>query len=149
VATGNLHACALLAGGSVQCWGSNVSGQLGEPTYQATYEWSPAPAVPGLGTAVAISAGNVHTCALISNGTVQCWGDNGYGELGNGTTTSSSSPVTVVGLQSVTQVSAGGDFTCALTSNGFVYCWGDNSEGEMGIGATSQTPQSTPGLVKW
>ena len=149
VAAGGYFACALLTGNSVRCWGANFAGELGESSLTYSYVYSPADPVSGLSTVAAMSAGNDHMCVLTSSGTVQCWGDNGSGELGNGTTTNSLTAVTVVGLQGVTQVAAGLNFTCALTSGGSVYCWGDNSYGAMGNGTTSQTPQTTPALVKW
>lgn len=95
-----------------------------------------------------ISAGDGHTCAVIGTAsTLWCWGDNTYGQLGNGTTTSSTTPVQVVGLSGVTAVSAGGQHTCALLADGAPRCWGRNNFGQLGNGmspAVSAVPM-TPG----
>jgi alpha-tubulin suppressor-like RCC1 family protein len=93
VTAGADYFCALRSGGAVECWGINVSGQLGGGTTKTT---SPTPvAVSGLSGAIDIAAGANHTCALLADGTVECWGANYYGQLGNGTTTGSTTPVPV------------------------------------------------------
>ena len=81
-----------------------------------------------------ITAGNLHTCAVLDSGGVRCWGSNDHGELGNGTTTTSTVPVVVSDLSGVLQVSAGGSHTCALVHGGTVKCWGLNGNGQLGNG---------------
>jgi alpha-tubulin suppressor-like RCC1 family protein len=79
-------------------------------------------------------AGVYHTCALMGDGTVQCWGFDQDGELGDGVLTSRSTPAPVYGVANATQISAGDYHTCALIADGSVYCWGDGKEGQLGSG---------------
>ena len=95
--------------------------------------------------ATEVSVGSYHTCALLTGGSVRCWGDNYYGELGNGTTTNSSTPVTVSDIATATAISAGDYYTCALLTGGSVRCWGYNAWGQLGNGTT--TDYSTPVTV--
>ena len=145
------HTCAQLDNGTVQCWGSNGYGQLGNGT---TTSSSIPVTVSGITTARAISASNGfygHTCAVLDDGTAQCWGNNVYGELGNGTTTSSSTPVTVSGITTAGAIAAGGylGHTCAQLDNGTVQCWGYNGSGQLGDGTTtlSSTPVTVSGIT--
>ena len=124
----------MLGDGTARCWGNNWFGQLGDGT---TTERHTPVAVSGLSNAVAIAAGNYHTCAVLGDGTARCWGRNDYGQLGDGTTTERHTPVAVSGLTNAVAVSAGGDHTCAVLSDGTARCWGDNSDGQLGDGTTA------------
>ena len=88
-----------------------------------------------------------HTCAVLSDGTVRCWGANSHGQLGDGTTERRATPVTVVGLADVVQVAAGGAHTCAVVSDGTVSCWGFNAQAQLGFeGSDSPVPLQVPGV---
>ncbi len=142
ISAGAAHTCALLPQGSVKCWGYNFYGQLGngESGNAVQNIFSPVPIdVIGLSGAVAISAGSGHVCAVTSSNGLKCWGDNAFGQLGDGTTTLRDRPVDVIGLSSgVTAVAAGGNFTCALTDAGAVKCWGSNAQGQLGATTSEQ-----------
>ncbi len=157
VSAGGDQTCALLPTGHVDCWGSNLFGQLGYGTATGPEECGPyrfacsaAPVeVTGITDATQVSAGGGQTCALLSTGHIDCWGRNGYGQLGDGSTEDSDVPAEVSGITDATAVTAGGDFTCALLSTGKVNCWGDGESGELGDGATSRsdTPVETSGIT--
>ena len=106
-------------------------------------------AVAGVTGAVQIALGDAYTCALLNNGGVECWGTNTFGELGDGSTTASKSPVPVSGLGTgVRAVSAGDATTCAVLVSTQVSCWGYNGDGELGngsIGGQSDTPVMVSG----
>jgi len=132
------HTCGVTTGGGVKCWGQGKHGEIGDGA--KSDRLSPVD-VTGLGgTAVQVSAGFDQTCALLTGGTVKCWGNNTTGELGDGTTTDSTHPVLVTGLSGVTSISAGYNHTCAVTSSGAAKCWGANESGELGNGKTKSSP---------
>ena len=131
ISLGAAHACVVTREGGVKCWGANAKGQLGDGTTTAR----PTPVVvPRLTSGVAaVSARGFHTCALTTSGGVLCWGDNGDGELGDGTTDDRSVPTEVPGLGSgVVALSAGTSDTCALLATGALECWGNDEHGELG-----------------
>jgi alpha-tubulin suppressor-like RCC1 family protein len=148
VSNGYGHICALTTAGGVKCWGFNASGQLGDGTAK---EGSTVPMdVVGLdGKVASITAGSNHTCALTAVGGVKCWGNNTWGQLGDGTTMDRSTPVDVMGMGSgVTAIAAGSGRTCALLVSGGVKCWGSNHYGELGDGTTENrlTPVNVTNL---
>jgi alpha-tubulin suppressor-like RCC1 family protein len=148
VAAGLSFSCAVRTTGALSCWGGNDSGQLGDGT--TTDRATPVP-VSGLASGVRdIALGSGHACAVTSTGGVQCWGDNLFGQLGDGTTTSHSTPADVTGLTSgVVAVASGGFSSCVLTSAGGVKCWGDNTFGQLGDGTTidRDVPVDVTGLA--
>lgn len=129
---GGNHVCALLGGGTAACWGSNGWGQLGDDN--RPFDSNVPVAVEGLTDISAISAGWDHTCALREDGTVWCWGENIEGQLGDGSTTLSTTPVQVVGIDDAVALDAGDRTTCAVLDGGAVRCWGSGRNGELGNG---------------
>jgi alpha-tubulin suppressor-like RCC1 family protein len=97
-----------------------------------------------LNPAGALATGYGHTCAVLANGTVACWGLNGNGQLGNGTITDASAPVPVSGISTATAIAAGAYHTCALLANGTVACWGSNGNGQLGNGTTTDASAPVP-----
>lgn len=148
IAAGEAFTCALRTDGTVSCWGDAQAGNLGDGTRATSYA-ATAP-VAGITTAVAITTGKQHACALLSDGTVRCWGAAFDGQLGDGSSlTLRESPVVVSGLTDVTSVSAGEAHTCATKSDGTAWCWGRGGSGQLGGGSTSASavPVQVTGLT--
>jgi alpha-tubulin suppressor-like RCC1 family protein len=125
VSVGANHGCALLEDGTVTCWGAVLYANEGR-TDASTASPVPLP-VPGLSGVKAVSAGGGSTCALKSDGTVWCWGENAHGELGQGATgASQSTPMQVPGLTGVVSLSVGEEYACAVLASHGAVCWGDN-----------------------
>jgi alpha-tubulin suppressor-like RCC1 family protein len=150
VSAGGSSSLALKTNGAVLAWGNNASGELGNG--KAPTDSAKPVAVKGLGPGsgvVAVSAGGAFGLALKSNGAVLSWGHNASGELGDGKSTDSPTPVAVKGLgpgSGVVAISTGNAFGLALKSNGAVVSWGNNASGELGDGKTTDSP--TPVAVK-
>jgi alpha-tubulin suppressor-like RCC1 family protein len=149
ITAGERHTCALLADGTIECWGLNQNGQLGNGDLAVTHCTAiPCTATPvrvtGISNAIQIAAGTSHTCALIAGGTVECWGANWAGQLGDGTTTESSIPVPVVGISDAIAIAAGYGHTCALLAGGTIECWGLNQTGELGTGSAAGPEECPP-----
>lgn len=145
IGVGREHACALLSGGRVKCWGDNAHGQLGDGTRT---QRASAVDVVGLPNDIrAIALGYLHTCAITATNGLKCWGYNEDGQLGDGTTTERLTPVDVVGLGSGVQaVAPGGLHTCAVVSGGAVTCWGANYFGLL-LGDGSTEDRAIPGDI--
>jgi hypothetical protein len=147
VAAGAAHSCALLSSGSVSCWGRNDHGQLG--TGSAGGQSDTPVAVTGLIDAVSIAAGGNQTCAVRTNATAQCWGQNDEGQLGdNAGGTDSPFPVTVAGPANVGSVAMHAHHACAVHTDGTAWCWGRGIEGQLGSGDNTSvdTPIQVDGL---
>jgi trimeric autotransporter adhesin len=142
VSVGVFFACAILADGSVDCWGNNDSAQLGNGTVKGTLVPLP---VTGLTGATSISTGWYASCAVAS-GAVMCWGDNDTGQLGDSSMTASYVPVQVSGLTTgATQVSMGQESACAVVSGG-AQCWGGLALG-YGLGEPVDAPVQVTGMT--
>jgi alpha-tubulin suppressor-like RCC1 family protein len=155
VATGQYQACALLGNQRVRCWGQNETGTLGDGTTTSRPTAALVRNAAGTGPlsgVLAVTAGSLHTCALLTNRQVRCWGDNRAGQLGIGTAAPDALlPAAVLDesgasrLRGVAQITAGDQSTCALLVSGQVRCWGENAHRQLGDGGT--TPSSLPVAV--
>jgi len=152
---GHNHTCALLESGLVYCWGDNQFGQLG---YNRTDNLGDGEPVTSFGyvtlgnIATRIAAGGDHTCAILQNGALRCWGRNDFGQLGHGNTANIGDNETVFSAGDVDlgpgvmvkDLALGDSHTCALLSTGAVRCWGRNAEGQLGYGNTANVGDNEP-----
>jgi alpha-tubulin suppressor-like RCC1 family protein len=147
IASGQRHSCALKDTGEVYCWGDNALGQRGSAAASSgTSQSTDSNQVVGLPAATAIAAGAYHTCAILINATVRCWGSNFSGELGSGSTGSfTNTPQIATGLNNVTSIAAGGSHTCAV-SGGSVYCWGYGETRQNGSVGDRNVPTHVAGV---
>ncbi len=147
IALGDFHSCAVLTDGNIKCWGYNNYGMLGDGT---TTDSTTPVEVLGITTALSVALGGMgHSCAVLTDGKVKCWGQNDSGQLGDGTTTHSSTPVEVSGITMATSIALGDAHSCAVLTDGTVKCWGRNSNGQLGDGTSTSryTPVEVSGIT--
>ena len=154
IATGSAHTCAINTDNQVYCWGINDLGELGNTSISScggnNHACSLVPVAVNLSSlaggefVVSLAAGDTHTCGLTSLGSVYCWGNNGYGQLGR--SDNNQMPIKVDSTTTFKAITAGHGHTCGLTSLGSVYCWGNNGYGQLG-NANYSSYNSTPLLV--
>jgi alpha-tubulin suppressor-like RCC1 family protein len=149
ISTGKNHACAVVADGTVKCWGYNPLGQLGNGLVgngsSSTFKYTGPTNATQFGTNnKMVAAGDSMTCVLKNTGAVLCVGYNAYGQLGNNSTTDSVTAVTPVGLSSgVAKIATGTNTTCAVMTDGTAKCWGTNRFGQVGDGTNVNKPVPT------
>jgi len=146
--------CTIQASGGLLCWGPSGSGQIGNG-FRMDRDSPTRVDIPPGRTVLDVSSGSTHTCAVLDDETVWCWGANSAFQLGNGSMLSSNLPVQVNEIgpsgDPVVEIEAGGTHTCALTTSGAIYCWGDNSLGQLGDGSTtsSNIPVEVAGIASF
>ena len=144
------HSCALHQTGTISCWGNNWSGQLGNGQSGREASSSIPVQVANIADATAITTGSAYSCALHQNGTISCWGNNRYGQLGNETEDSSSVPVQVANIADATAITTSSEHSCALHQTGTISCWGNNEYGQLGdrtVGSSSSLPVQVEGIA--
>jgi len=144
IALGDFHSCALLTGGSVKCWGMNNRGQLGDGT-SGTDRNTPVP-VLDITNVTSIALGGDHSCALLTDGSIKCWGKNDFGQLGDGSRTDRLTPVGGPVFETATKIAAGNYHVCVVLMDGTLRCWGMGDWGRLGDGTVlgSRTYRNTP-----
>ena len=162
ISAGGDHTCAILDGGGVRCWGFGGAGQLGYGNTDTIGDDEPpglvGPVDLGTGrTAIAIGAGGDHTCAILDNGSVRCWGFGAHGQLGSGTTSNvgddeppaSVAPVDLGAGRTAKAITVGGRHSCAILDDGAVRCWGSSGFGQLGYANTSSVGDDGPPGRVW
>jgi alpha-tubulin suppressor-like RCC1 family protein len=157
ITTGARHTCVLLDDNNTKCWGYGEYGQLGRGEKKA--ERKPPEEVLDLGTgrtATAIVTGNFHTCVMLDNSSIKCWGLNDSGQLGQGDTSSlgdesnemgNNLPAVDLGAgRTARAIAAGDNHTCAILDNASIKCWGSNTAGQLGLGNTSNRGDNSSGM---
>jgi RHS repeat-associated protein len=135
------HSMALLSNGTAMAWGYNEYGQVGN---EGGFEYVIVPVtVYGLSNVTQISAGGLHSMAVLTNGQVWCWGYGGAGEVGNGSSTSYTNATQTLGVSNTVAIAAGAFHSMALRADGTVWAWGENANGQLGIGSTNNTATAT------
>ena len=150
IAAGPDFSLAVRSDGSVWSWGDDTKSQLGTTSTQlcqSHYQCSSTPVQVFQSGISAVAGGGVNGMALATNGIVFAWGENSFGQLGNGGTTPSVTPVQVQGISGVKAIAVGGGFSMALKQDGTLWTWGANTNGELGIGSTDFNAHSTPQQV--
>ena len=139
IAAASARSCVVLTDDTVRCWGHGLGGALGNGV-TATFGAPSSPvSVVGISTAKHTSAGVNHSCAVLTDGTVKCWGRNTTGQLGDDSTNDANVPTSVVGISTAKHASAGTSYSCAVLTDGTVKCWGDNFFGQLGDGSTNDS----------
>lgn len=142
IVAGAAFTCALDVAGQVHCWGDNSRGQVGDASVVSRRTL--AVPVTGLDDAIALAAGDAHVCALRRDGRVSCWGANGFGQLGDGTTGERNTPVDVLDAPAdIAEIACGASHLCMRTTAGAVHCLGRNSVGQLGDGTIADRASPT------
>jgi alpha-tubulin suppressor-like RCC1 family protein len=155
VSSGAAHSCALSSEGKAYCWGLRSDADSGargdvpvlvsEMKFESVSAGSYLACIrTGQFTSRCTAAEKHHSCAITATGEAYCWGTNQFGQLGDGTTRDSRSPVRVGGTLKFSSISAGYGHTCGITRDKIAYCWGTNSFGELGLGSVDDDPHSEP-----
>ncbi|HEV7919014.1 MAG TPA: hypothetical protein VGO97_05490 [Solirubrobacterales bacterium] len=149
LAAGDESNCALLATGSVKCWGDDSSGELGNDV--ATTDSALPVDVAGITTAVSLAGSDYHYCVVLADTSVQCWGSNVTGQTGGAIGPDSTTPVGVAGLTGVKQIAVANSTTCAMLTSGAVKCWGSDASEQLGDGpgptANTNVPVGASGIT--
>ena len=151
ITVGQQHTCGITTDALAYCWGSNLTGQIGDGSSIYAQHLVPTRVDSDLTWAVISAGGAGHTCAITTEGDAYCWGRNYEGQLGDGTTTNRPVPAAVLGAYEWQAISAGNSHTCAVTTTGRGFCWGVNASGQFGDGTTtdSTTPVQVAGGIFW
>jgi alpha-tubulin suppressor-like RCC1 family protein len=144
IAAGTWHSCAILSNGTVYCWGNNAEGNLGNGGRAGNDTSTARPKlVTGIDgdsvRATAVVASDQNTCIILSDKSIRCFGGNEYGQLGNGNTLTSTTPVLAQTGLTASALALGRDMVCVLNREGKVQCWGRGDKGRLGNGSTQQS----------